>query len=88
MMSMKAPSLYKHLALMQGLKVDSPGSIGGIEGAQGVEKIISIDQSPIGRTPRSNPATYTKVFDEIRAIFAGSKDAKRSEERRVGQECR
>jgi excinuclease ABC subunit A len=42
-----------------------------------VEKIISIDQSPIGRTPRSNPATYTKVFDEIRAIFAGSKDAKK-----------
>nr|MBP9944551.1 ATP-binding cassette domain-containing protein [Desulfomicrobium sp.] len=75
--SLVMDSLYKHLALMQGLKVDSPGSIGGIEGAQGVEKIISIDQSPIGRTPRSNPATYTKVFDEIRAIFAGSKDAKK-----------
>ncbi|MDP3430817.1 MAG: ATP-binding cassette domain-containing protein, partial [Desulfomicrobium sp.] len=75
--SLVMDSLYKHLALMQGLKVDSPGSIGGIEGAESVEKIISIDQSPIGRTPRSNPATYTKVFDEIRAIFAGSKDAKK-----------
>ena len=70
-------SLYKHLALMRGLKVDSPGTISGIEGAEAVEKIISIDQSPIGRTPRSNPATYTKVFDEIRNIFAGSKDARK-----------
>ena len=69
--SLVMDSLYKHLALMQGLKVDSPGSIGGIEGAQGVEKIISIDQSPIGRTPRSNPATYTGLFTPIRELFAG-----------------
>ncbi len=41
-----------------------------------MERIISIDQTPIGRTPRSNPATYTKVFDEIRNIFAGSKEAR------------
>jgi excinuclease ABC subunit A len=75
--SLVMDSLYKHLALMQGLKVDAPGSIAGIEGAEAVEKIISIDQSPIGRTPRSNPATYTKVFDEIRTIFAGSKDARK-----------
>ena len=59
------------------MKVDGPGTITGMIGAEAVEKIISIDQSPIGRTPRSNPATYTKVFDEIRTIFAGSKDAKK-----------
>jgi len=75
--SLVMDSLYKHLALSQGLKVEGPGTIGGIEGAEALEKIISIDQSPIGRTPRSNPATYTKIFDEIRAIFAGSKDAKK-----------
>jgi excinuclease ABC subunit A len=75
--SLVMDSLYKHLALMRGLKVDSPGTIAGIDGAETVEKIISIDQSPIGRTPRSNPATYTKVFDEIRNIFAGSKDARK-----------
>ena len=75
--SLVMDSLYKHLALMRGLKVDSPGTISGIDGAEAVEKIISIDQSPIGRTPRSNPATYTKVFDEIRNIFAGSKDARK-----------
>ena len=75
--SLVMDSLYKHLALAQGLKVESPGSIKGMDGAEAVEKVISIDQSPIGRTPRSNPATYTKVFDEIRDIFAGSKDAKK-----------
>ena len=41
-----------------------------------IDKVIVIDQSPIGRTPRSNPATYTKVFDEIRTVFAGTKEAK------------
>ena len=75
--SLVVDSLYKHLALGQGLKVEAPGTIAGIDGAEALEKIISIDQSPIGRTPRSNPATYTKVFDEIRAIFAGSKDARK-----------
>ncbi len=75
--SLVMDTLYKHLALSQGLKVDNPGTIRGMQGADLVEKIISIDQSPIGRTPRSNPATYTKIFDEIRAIFAGSKDAKK-----------
>ncbi|WP_028578388.1 excinuclease ABC subunit UvrA [Desulfomicrobium escambiense] len=75
--SLVVDSLYKHLALAQGLKVEAPGTIGGIDGAEALEKIISIDQSPIGRTPRSNPATYTKIFDEIRAIFAGSKDARK-----------
>jgi excinuclease ABC subunit A len=75
--SLVMDSLYKHLALAKGLKVDSPGAIAGIEGAELVEKIVSIDQTPIGRTPRSNPATYTKIFDEIRNIFATTPDAKR-----------
>jgi excinuclease ABC subunit A len=70
-------SLYKHLALARGIKVDSPGRITGITGLEDVEKIVSIDQTPIGRTPRSNPATYTKVFDEIRKIFAGTKEARK-----------
>lgn len=47
-----------------------------IEGTEYLEKVINIDQSPIGRTPRSNPATYTKLFDDIRTIFAETKDAK------------
>ena len=75
--SLVVDTLYKHLALAKGIKVDAPGPIAGIEGAELIEKIISIDQTPIGRTPRSNPATYTKVFDEIREIFATTPDAKR-----------
>ena len=47
-----------------------------IKGIEELEKVINIDQSPIGRTPRSNPATYTKLFDDIRTIFAETKDAK------------
>lgn len=47
-----------------------------IEGLETLEKVINIDQSPIGRTPRSNPATYTKLFDDIRTLFAETKDAK------------
>lgn len=49
---------------------------GGIEGIEQLEKVIDIDQSPIGRTPRSNTATYTKIFDDIRDLFAQTKDAK------------
>ena len=49
---------------------------GGLEGLEHLEKVIDIDQSPIGRTPRSNTATYTKIFDDIRDIFAQTKDAK------------
>jgi excinuclease ABC subunit A len=74
--SLVMDSLYKHIALAQGIKVDNPGRITGIDGLEQIEKIVSIDQTPIGRTPRSNPATYTKVFDEIRKIFAGTKDSK------------
>jgi excinuclease ABC subunit A len=53
-----------------------PGKSDGIEGIEKLDKIIDIDQSPIGRTPRSNPATYTGVFDIIRDLFAGTQDAK------------
>jgi len=61
----------------KGLKNDTkPEQNNGINGADSIDKIISIDQSPIGRTPRSNPSTYTKVFDEIRNIFAQTQSAK------------
>ncbi len=53
-----------------------PGRHRGIEGLEYVDKVINIDQSPIGRTPRSNPVTYTKVFDAIRQLFASTPDAK------------
>ena len=53
-----------------------PGKHRGIEGEEQLDKVISIDQSPIGRTPRSNPATYTGVFDMIRDLFAATSDAK------------
>ncbi len=75
--SLVVDTLYKHLAIHLGLRVDSPGVIAGMEGAGAVERLVAIDQTPIGRTPRSNPATYTKVFDEIRQIFAMTPDARR-----------
>ncbi|MFR4293834.1 MAG: hypothetical protein ACLT74_12290, partial [Christensenellales bacterium] len=53
-----------------------PGAFGSMEGVEQLDKIICIDQSPIGRTPRSNPATYTGLFDQIRKIFAASPEAK------------
>jgi len=75
--SLVMDTLYKHLALERGIKVESPGQLAGITGGEAIERIVSIDQTPIGRTPRSNPATYTKIFDEVRAIFAGTKEAKK-----------
>ncbi|MCD6238050.1 MAG: excinuclease ABC subunit UvrA [Thermotogae bacterium] len=54
----------------------SVGEFDGIEGLENVDKVINIDQSPIGRTPRSNPGTYTKVFDEIRELFAMTPEAR------------
>ena len=78
--SLVVDTLYKHLALNLGLRVDQPGAIGGLsyEGDGGpVERIVAIDQTPIGRTPRSNPATYTKIFDEIRNIFSMTPDARK-----------
>ena len=53
-----------------------PGKCAGIEGMENVDKVIALDQSPIGRTPRSNPATYTGVFNDIRDLFASTQDAK------------
>ncbi|MCR4666430.1 MAG: excinuclease ABC subunit UvrA [Desulfovibrio sp.] len=77
--SLVVETLYKHVALALGQRVEQPGSIDGLvyEGCTPFERIIAIDQSPIGRTPRSNPATYTKIFDEIRTIFAATVDAKK-----------
>jgi excinuclease ABC subunit A len=65
-------------ALMQKIyrSRDVPGRHKAIEGAEHVDKVINIDQSPIGRTPRSNPATYTGVFDKIRTLFASTQEAK------------
>jgi excinuclease ABC subunit A len=65
-------------ALMQKIyrSRDVPGRHKSIEGAEHVDKVINIDQSPIGRTPRSNPATYTGVFDKIRTLFASTQEAK------------
>ncbi|MDD1676593.1 MAG: excinuclease ABC subunit UvrA, partial [Methanomicrobiales archaeon] len=68
--------LYKSLAHELHGARDTPGDHDRIEHAGYIDKVIVIDQSPIGRTPRSNPATYTKVFDEIRRIFAATKEAK------------
>ena len=68
--------LYKHLARDLNRARCIPGKHKAIEGLEQVDKVIAIDQSPIGRTPRSNPATYTGVFDLIRDLFAGTPDAK------------
>lgn len=68
--------LYKTLAKEINGSNEKPGKCKGIKGIENIDKIINIDQSPIGRTPRSNPATYTGVFDFIRDIFAGTNEAK------------
>lgn len=68
--------LYKHLARDLNRARCIPGKHKGIEGIDQLDKVIDIDQSPIGRTPRSNPATYTGVFDQIRDLFASTPDAK------------
>ena len=68
--------LYKALAKKLNRARTIPGKYDKIEGIEQLDKIIAIDQSPIGRTPRSNPATYTGVFDLIRDLFASTTDAK------------
>lgn len=68
--------LYKHLAKDLNRARTIPGKHAGIKGIEQLDKVINIDQSPIGRTPRSNPATYTGVFDQIRDLFASTADAK------------
>lgn len=68
--------LYKNLAKEINRATEKPGKCSKIKGIENIDKIINIDQSPIGRTPRSNPATYTGVFDIIRDIFAETNEAK------------
>ncbi len=68
--------LYKSLAKKLNHARTIPGKHKCIEGTEQLDKVINIDQSPIGRTPRSNPATYTGVFDQIRDLFAATADAK------------
>lgn len=67
------PALARRLGMQGGTR---PGNHKGLRGAVQVDKLIRIDQTPIGRSPRSNPATYCGVFDEIRKVFAGSRDAR------------
>jgi len=68
--------LYRALAQMLHRAQDRPGAHDRIEGAQRIDKVVDIDQSPIGRTPRSNPATYTGVFTFIRTLFARTPEAR------------
>ena len=68
--------LKKALAREISKSKEKPGAFKSIKGYEGLDKIIDIDQSPIGRTPRSNPATYTSVFDDIRDLFATTNEAK------------
>ena len=68
--------LYKNLAKQLYRASEKGGKCKEIKGIENIDKIINIDQSPIGRTPRSNPATYTGVFDHIRDIFATTNEAK------------
>ena len=68
--------LYKNIAQQLNGATEKPGKCKQIKGLDNIDKIINIDQSPIGRTPRSNPATYTGAFDLIRDIFAGTNEAK------------
>ena len=75
--SLVIDTLYRRVARHCGLRTEQPGPMRAIEGLENIERIVSIDQTPIGRTPRSNPATYTKVFDDIRKIFAMTPDAKK-----------
>ena len=68
--------VYKHLAYKLNRSKAVPGKHKGLEGIENLDKVINIDQSPIGRTPRSNPATYTGVFNDIRELFAMTPEAK------------
>ncbi len=68
--------LYKELAHIVNRAKTKGGPHDSIEGMENIDKVIEIDQSPIGRTPRSNPVTYTKVFDEIREVFSKTREAR------------
>ena len=75
--------VYKRLARELNRARTIPGKHKDIEGIENLDKVIAIDQSPIGRTPRSNPATYTGVFDLIRDLFAATPDAKAKGDKKV-----
>lgn len=68
--------LYKHLSNVLNHAKKHPGKFTSMKGAEFLDKVIDIDQSPIGRTPRSNPATYTGLFSDIRELFAATQEAK------------
>ncbi|MFZ4816352.1 MAG: excinuclease ABC subunit UvrA [Phototrophicaceae bacterium] len=68
--------VYKRLAQMLNGSREKPGDHDALEGVEKIDKIINIDQSPIGRTPRSNPGTYTKMFDQMRTLFTELPDSK------------
>ncbi len=74
--SLVTQTLFPALSELCGGASGTPGPHRGIRGYENVDKVINISQDPIGRTPRSNPATYTKVFDQIRTVFAGLPSAK------------
>ena len=74
--SLVSDIIYKHLAAKLNRAKTFPGKFKTIEGLEHLDKVIDISQSPIGRTPRSNPATYIGVFNDIRDLFASTKDAK------------
>lgn len=69
-------TLYRQVAHHFNLRTEKPGANDGVDGMNLLENIIVVDQSPIGRTPRSNPATYTKTFDKIRQLFVQTKESK------------
>ena len=74
--SLVVETLYRKLAQIINRSRERAGPHDRIIGAEKIDKIINIDQSPIGRTPRSNPGTYTKMFDEIRSLFAELPESK------------
>jgi excinuclease ABC subunit A len=69
-------TLYRAVARALGLVAEQPATSAGVEGLEAIDRVIDIDQSPIGRTPRSNPATYTGLFTPIRELFAGTPEAR------------
>lgn len=74
--SLVSETLVPGLLRRTGLSAPKPGPHRGLRGANAIARVVVVDQSPIGRTPRSNPATFSGVFDEIRKVFAGTREAK------------